>query len=172
MSQPTPFPTDPTPFVAQAEIDSPLGPLTALATAQGLAGLWFDAQAHHPGDFDVPVDAQHPHIAAARNWLVAYWSGRAPEDIALDPQGTPFQQTVWRALRQIACGHTRTYGEVAAQAGNPAAARAAGAAIGRNPLSIIVPCHRVIGRNGSLTGYAGGLERKLALLKHEGVLLA
>ena len=76
MSRPTPFPTDATPFAAQAEIDSPLGPLTALATPRGLAGLWFDAQQHHPGDLDVPVDAQHPHIVAAREWLSAYWSKR------------------------------------------------------------------------------------------------
>lgn len=171
MSQPTPFPADPTPFVAQAELASPLGPLTALATAKGLAGLWFDAQAHHPGEFAVPVDARHRHIAAAREWLAAYWRGDVPAPIALDPQGTAFQQAVWLALLRIATGHTCTYGEIAAQAGNPAAARAAGAAIGRNPLSIIVPCHRVIGRDGSLTGYAGGLERKRALLQHEGVLL-
>ena len=172
MSRATPFPADASPFVAQAELASPLGPLTALATARGLAGLWFDAQAHHPGKFAVAVDAKHRHIAAARDWLDAYWAGKTPAQIALDPQGSAFQQAVWRALRGIARGHTSTYGAIAAQAGNPAAARAAGAAIGRNPLSIIVPCHRVIGRDGSLTGYAGGLERKRALLQHEGVLLA
>jgi len=171
MNRPTPAPLRPCTYAAQATLDTPLGPLTALATARGLAGLWFDAQAHHPGEFDAPVDAQHPHIAAARDWLDAYWAGKAPGAIALDPQGTEFQQAVWRALRGIAPGRTRTYGEIAAQAGNPAAARAAGAAIGRNPLSIVVPCHRVIGRDGSLTGYAGGLERKRALLQHEGVWL-
>ena len=169
--KPTPFPTDATPFAAQAEIDSPLGPLTALATPKGLAGLWFDAQQHHPGALDVPVDAQHPHIVVAREWLSAYWSRRRTSPIALDPQGTPFQQAVWRALLKIAHGHTSTYGEIAALAGRPGGARAAGAAIGRNPVSIIVPCHRVIGRDGSLTGYAGGLDRKQALLVLEGVLL-
>lgn len=171
MSRPTPLPTDARPFAAQAQIDSPLGPLTALATTRGLAGLWFDAQQHHPGDLDVPVDLQHPHIVAAREWLGAYWAKRRTPPIALDPQGTPFQQAVWRALLTIAFGHTSTYGEIAAQAGRPGGARAAGAAIGRNPLSIIVPCHRVIGRDGSLTGYAGGLQRKQALLQLEGVLL-
>jgi methylated-DNA-[protein]-cysteine S-methyltransferase len=171
MSRPTPFPADTTPFVAQAEIDSPLGPLTALATARGLAGLWFDAQQHHPGDLDVPVDPQHRHIAAACEWLSAYWSRRPTSPLALDPQGTPFQLAVWRALMTIAVGRTSTYGEIAAQAGRPGGARAAGAAIGRNPISIIVPCHRVIGRDGSLTGYAGGLPRKQALLQLEGVLL-
>ena len=159
------------PLVAQAMIDSPIGPLTALATKRGLAGLWFDAQQHHPGALDAPVDAQHPHIVAARAWLGAYWSQRPTPALALDPQGTPFQQAVWRALLTIAWGRTSTYGEVAAQAGRPGSARAAGAAIGRNPLSIIVPCHRVIGRDGSLTGYAGGLHRKEALLQLEGVLL-
>lgn len=171
MTHPTRDRPGTTTFVAQAAIDTPLGRLTALATARGLAGLWFDAQAHHPGEFDLPVDAQQPHIAAARDWLDAYWAGKAPGAIALDPQGTDFQQAVWRALRGIAPGRTSTYGEIATQAGNPAASRAAGAAIGRNPLSIIVPCHRVIGRDGSLTGYAGGLERKRALLQHEGVWL-
>ncbi|MDP1692911.1 MAG: methylated-DNA--[protein]-cysteine S-methyltransferase [Burkholderiaceae bacterium] len=163
-----------TAFVAQAEIDTPLGPLTALATERGLAGLWFDVQKHHPGVLDTPVDAAHPHIAATRAWLAAYWAGRDTRTIglALDPQGTPFQHKVWQALLKIRHGHTSTYGEIAAQAGRPEAARAAGAAIGRNPISIIVPCHRVIGRDGSLTGYAGGLQRKQALLKLEGVLLA
>jgi len=172
MSRPTPLPTHAAPFTAQAAIDSPLGPLTALATPQGLAGLWFDAQQHHPGELDVRVDAQDRHIVAARAWLGAYWAGRPTPPIALDPQGTPFQQAVWRALRTIARGRTSTYGEIAAHAGRPGGARAAGAAIGRNPLSIIVPCHRVIGRDGSLTGYAGGLHRKEALLQLEGVLLA
>ena len=159
------------PLTAQAVIDSPIGPLTALATAKGLAGLWFDAQLHHPGALTAPVNAQHPHIAAAREWLAAYWSRRPTPTLVLDPQGTAFQQAVWRALLTIGYGHTRTYGEIAAQAGRPGGARAAGAAIGRNPLSIIVPCHRVIGRDGSLTGYAGGLPRKQALLLREGVLL-
>ena len=163
-------------LVAQAEIDSPLGVLTAVATERGLAGLWFDAQKHHPGALDAPVNAAHRHIAAARAWLDAYWARRSTDIIALtlalDPQGTPFQRAVWQALLKIKPGRTSTYGEIASKAGKPEAARAAGAAIGRNPIGIIVPCHRVIGRDGSLTGYAGGLERKEALLKLEGVLLA
>ena len=160
-------------WVAQADIDSPLGVLTALATERGLAGLWFDAQKHHPGALDAPVNSKHPHIAATRAWLDAYWSRRDTDgiEIALDPQGTPFQRKVWQALLKIKHGRTSTYGEIAAKAGKPAAARAAGAAIGRNSIGIIVPCHRVIGRDGSLTGYAGGLERKEALLTLEGVLL-
>jgi methylated-DNA-[protein]-cysteine S-methyltransferase len=161
------------PLAAQATLDSPLGPLTALATDQGLAGLWFDAQKHHPGDLDAPTDANNPHIVAMRRWLDAYWSGRnpSPRDVTLDLHGTPFQRAVWKALLGISFGHTRTYGEVAAQVGQGAVPRATGTAVGRNPISILVPCHRVIGANGSLTGYAGGLPRKEKLLQHEGVLL-
>ena len=91
--------------------------------------------------------------------------------MALDLHGTAFQQAVWRALQTLARGATSTYGQIAAQAGSPAAVRATGAAIGRNPVGILVPCHRVLGRDGSLTGYAGGLHRKQALLQLEGVLL-
>jgi methylated-DNA-[protein]-cysteine S-methyltransferase len=159
------------PLVAQATIETPVGPLTALATNKGLAGLWFDAQQHHPGDLDAPVDAKNVHIVAVQRWLDAYWSGRdaSPRDVALDLHGTPFQRAVWQALLGIALGRTRTYGEIASQIG--AAPRAVGTAVGRNPVSILVPCHRVIGANGSLTGYAGGLPRKEKLLQHEGVLL-
>jgi methylated-DNA-[protein]-cysteine S-methyltransferase len=161
-------------LVAQADIDTPLGPLRALATARGLAGLWFDDCKHHPGRLDAPLDPDNVHIVAARRWFAAYWAGADPDvhALTLDPQGTPFQHAVWQALLKIPLGGTSTYGEIAAQAGNPAASRAAGAAIGRNPLTIVVPCHRVIGRDGSLTGYAAGLPRKEALLRHEGVRLA
>jgi methylated-DNA-[protein]-cysteine S-methyltransferase len=161
------------PLVAQATIDSPIGPLTALATNKGLAGLWFDAQKHHPGDLDAPVDANNPHIVAAKRWLDAYWAGRdpSPRDVMLDLHGTLFQRAVWKALLGIPIGRTKTYGEIAAQVGLGAVPRATGTAVGRNPVSILVPCHRVIGANGSLTGYAGGLPRKEKLLQHEGVLL-
>lgn len=161
------------PLVAQSRIDTPVGPMTALATERGLAGLWFDAQAHRPESFDAPLDDAHPHALAARRWLDAYWAGAPTEAIAvpLDLHGTAFQRAVWQALLRIGHGHTRTYGQIAAEVGEPGSARAAGAAIGRNPVGVIVPCHRVIGASGSLTGYAGGLPRKLALLQHEGVLL-
>ncbi len=161
------------PLVAQATIDSPIGPLTALATNKGLAGLWFDAQKHHPGDLDAPLNANHPHIVAVQRWLDAYWAGGDPSplDVALDLHGTTFQRAVWKALLGIPFGRTKTYGEIAAQVGRGAVPRATGTAVGRNPVSILVPCHRVIGANGSLTGYAGGLPRKEKLLQHEGVLL-
>jgi len=154
---------------AQARVDTPLGALTLVATTRGLAGAWFDGQAHHPGAIDAPVNPAHPHLARAARELAAYFEGRKRDfDIPLDATGTAFQQAVWRALRQIAPGATTSYGEVAQRIGRASAVRAVGAAVGRNPISIVVPCHRVLGRDGSLTGYAGGLDRKRALLAHEG----
>lgn len=157
------------PLAAQARIQTPLGPLTAAATDAGLVGLWFDGQAHHPGALDAPVNPDHPHIARARSRLERYWRGEAVrfDDVPLDLHGTPFQRTVWQALRKISRGGTCSYSDIAAAIGAPAAARAAGAAIGRNPVSVIVPCHRVLGRHGALTGYAGGLDRKVSLLELE-----
>lgn len=171
------------PLEAQAVLDSPIGPLTALATARGVAGLWFDDQTRSPGALDVPVVADDPHIGALQRWLDGYWAGRdpSPDDVPLDLHGSAFQRAVWRSLLAIPFGRTRSYGEIAAELDgvsasaarvNGTAARAVGTAVGRNPVSILVPCHRVIGRDGSLTGYAGGLQRKEHLLRHEGVLLA
>ena len=161
-------------LIAQADIDTPIGALTALATASGIAGLWFDNQAHHPGALDAPRDPSNAHIISMQRWLDAYWAGSepSPQGVALDLHGTPFQRAVWSALLAIPFGRTQSYGEIAAQVGPAAVPRATGAAIGRNPVSILVPCHRVIGANGSLVGYAGGLPRKQRLLQHEGVLLA
>jgi methylated-DNA-[protein]-cysteine S-methyltransferase len=159
------------PFVAQARIETPLGPLTATATAHGLAGLWFDAQSHHPGDLTAPVGENNPFINKARRELAAYWKdGRTAFTVPLDLQGTPFQQSVWRLLRGISPGQLESYGAMATRLGQPKAARAVGAAVGRNPIGIIVPCHRVVGANGALTGYAGGLDRKQALLRLEGAI--
>jgi methylated-DNA-[protein]-cysteine S-methyltransferase len=159
------------PLAAQARLSTPLGPVTLAATKRGLAGLWFDGQRHHPGPLEAPLDPDQRWIAAAREQLAAYWQGRMPLRFAvpLDLQGTPFQQRVWAALLQVTPGRTCSYSELAQAAGLPAAVRAVGAAIGRNPVSIIVPCHRIIGRDGSLTGYAGGLQRKQSLLHLEGV---
>ena len=157
---------------AQARLNSPLGPLTAAATAQGLAGLWFDGQAHHPGPLAAPLDPQQPWLQAAARALDAYLAGQPLPSLAFDLHGTPFQRAIWQALLAIPAGQTRTYAQMAQAAGSPAAVRAAGAAIGRNPVSVFVPCHRVLGRDGSLTGYAGGLDRKRALLVLEGALPA
>jgi methylated-DNA-[protein]-cysteine S-methyltransferase len=164
----------PTPdIVAQGRIDTPLGPLTLWATERGLAAVLFDAQKHHPGASEAEVSLRHPHIALAARELGEYFAGkRRAFEVPIDPQGTPFQHEVWRALRTIACGRLQSYGEVARRIGRPAAVRAVGAAVGRNPLGIIVPCHRVVGSDGSLTGFAAGLPRKRALLVLEGSLSA
>lgn len=161
----TPNPT----LQAQARIATPLGTMTAAATAAGLAGLWFDGQRHHPGALAAPVDPDQRWLRAAAAALAAYFDGQRPPALTLAPHGTPFQLAVWQALRAIPSGATRSYAQVAQAIGRPAAVRAVGAAIGRNPISILVPCHRVRGSDGGLTGYAGGLERKRSLLRHEGV---
>ena len=161
------------PLIARAEIDTPLGPMTALATTHGLAALLFGSDKYHPGPFDVPIDAANRHVQAAHRWLDTSWAGREPDTAALsfDLHGTAFQRAVWQVLLQIPLGRTWTYGEVATKVGHGAVPRATGTAIGRNPVAVIVPCHRVIGANGSLTGYAGGLPLKEKLLQREGVLL-
>jgi methylated-DNA-[protein]-cysteine S-methyltransferase len=144
--------------------------MTALATDQGLAGLWFDGQKHHPGPLQAPEDPHHRVLQATARWLQVFWAtGQDSEPMpALDLRnGTPFQRAVWTALLAIPSGSTSTYAAVAAAAGAPAAVRAAGAADGRKPVSVIVPCHRVHGRSGAHTGYAGGLDRKRALLALE-----
>jgi methylated-DNA-[protein]-cysteine S-methyltransferase len=165
--------TRPSPLAAQARIDSPLGPLRLAATERGLAGLWFEDQAHHPGELEASEDPGQPHIARTAAELRAYWCGEAVVFSApLDLLGTAFQQQVWQALRALPRGATCSYGELAASIGRANAVRAVAAAVGRNPLGIVVPCHRVLGRDGSLTGYAGGLERKRALLHLEGVCTA
>jgi methylated-DNA-[protein]-cysteine S-methyltransferase len=159
--------------LVQGTIESPLGPLAALACDAGLMGLWFDDQQHSPGMLDAPVDDAQRWIAQARAELALYFAGRLREfKVALAPQGTAFQEAVWRRLCAIRCGDTLSYGRIARELGSPQASRAVGAAVGRNPISILVPCHRVIGENGALTGYAGGLHRKQALLDIEGIVLA
>ena len=159
------------PLRAQARLSSPLGPITLAATDDGLAGLWFDGQKHHPGVLDAPDDPRQIWIAQAAEELDAYWrGGAAPHTrfhVALDLAGTPFQRGVWHALLDIACGERCAYRDIAERIGAPSALRAVGAAIGRNPVSVIVPCHRVVGRDGTLTGYAGSLDRKRALLRLE-----
>ncbi|MDO9071825.1 MAG: methylated-DNA--[protein]-cysteine S-methyltransferase [Rubrivivax sp.] len=160
-------------YEAQLRTASPLGPLTLAATRHGLALVWFDDQTHRSAAVDAPVDETHPHLALAARELAAYWQAPLQRfTVPLDPPGTPFQQAVWQVLRGIAPGRLISYGDVASAVGRPAAARAVGAAIGRNPLGIVVPCHRVVGAGGALTGYAGGLHRKQALLVLEGARLA
>lgn len=155
-------------------LDSPLGPIVLAASARGLAGLWFDGQRHQPDASGWREAPQHPLLRRTALLLQAYFAGRPaplPADLPLDLHaGTAFQRAVWLALLRIPRGGTTSYGGLAAGLGKPAAVRAVGAAVGRNPVSILVPCHRVLGSDGSLTGYAGGLDRKTALLRLEGVL--
>ena len=145
------------------------GSLILAATKHGLAGVWFEDQKHLPDTSGWPLAARHPLLLAACSQLAEYFAGRRQHfDLPLDLSGgTPFQQSVWQALLKIAPGTTTSYGALAASIGKPAAVRALGAAVGRNPLSIVVPCHRVLGLDGALTGYAGGLPRKSALLQLE-----
>ena len=155
----------------QTTTPSPLGPLLLAASAQGLAGVWFEDQRYRPDPQGWPEDPRHPVLQQAIAQLDAYFAGDLQRfDLPLDlGRGTPFQQAVWRALIDLAPGQTTRYGDLARGLGRPRAARAVGAAVGRNPLSIVVPCHRVLGAAGALTGYAGGLERKQALLRLEGL---
>lgn len=139
------------------------------ATFKGLRGLWFEGQRHMPDSASWPEQSDHTVLVQARQELDEYFSGQRhvfalPLDLSY---GTDFQQTVWQALGEIPFGKTQTYGGLSQQLGRPSAVRAVAAAIGRNPISIVVPCHRVLGADGSLTGYAGGLARKQALLHLE-----
>lgn len=153
---------------AQALIDTPLGRARIARTARGLAGLWFEGQQHHPGELPAPYDGDDPLLREATTQLQRYFVGTLVcFDLSLDLLGSPFQCTVWQALLGIPAGRACSYGELAQAIGKPAAARAVGAALGRNPVSIVVPCHRVVGAGGALTGYAGGVERKRALLALE-----
>jgi methylated-DNA-[protein]-cysteine S-methyltransferase len=163
------------PSLVYTECSSPLGAIWLAATDAGLAGMWFVGQRHAPDDSDwtrVSSFQQHAVLSAANQQLQAYFAGHLRQfDLPLDLRGgTAFQQSVWQALLRIPVGETSSYGEISRRIAKPLAIRAVGTAIGRNPISIIVPCHRVLGANGSLTGYAGGLDRKLALLQLEGAL--
>jgi methylated-DNA-[protein]-cysteine S-methyltransferase len=154
--------------VAQRTLTTRLGPLLLARSQRGLCGVWFEGQSHHPGVLAVPVKSADPVLDQAAAELNNYFAGGASGfTVPLEPQGTAFERQVWLALRDIAYGQTRTYSELAHSLGAAQAVRAVGAAIGKNPLSIIVPCHRVLGRGGRLTGYAGGLPRKQALLNLE-----
>lgn len=147
----------------------PLGILLLAASPHGLCGLYFDGHKYFKGPHGWRENAANPHLQAAKRQLDEYFAGRRCEfDLALDLGGTPFQQAVWTALRRLPFGATTTYRAIAQSVDNPKAVRAAGTAIGRNPVSIVVPCHRVLGTSGGLSGYAGGLKRKRFLLALEG----
>ncbi len=148
---------------------SPVGILTLIATEKGLAAiLWEDDKPNRVKVTAGETDKSHPVLLECEKQLNEYFAGKRKEfSVKLDPVGTEFQKSVWRQLSKIPFGETRSYGELAKKLGNPKAGRAVGAANGKNPLSIVVPCHRVIGADGKLTGFAGGLENKEKLLKLE-----
>lgn len=160
---------------------SPWGDLWLSACDAGLSGLWFTDQKHLPDFSDQRMwqRAEHRHMREAMRQLERYALGKpAPQDFELGQTlplhfngGTPFQRSVWAALLHIPLGSSTSYGALASSLGQPQASRAVGAAVGRNPIGILVPCHRVLGARGALTGYAGGLERKVALLRLEGLIL-
>jgi len=157
-------------MIRYARLKTPLGTLLATAAGETLTGLYFDGRPHAPQVREEwKDDPQASLFGECARQLAAYLAGnRRDFDLPLAPEGTPFQRRVWREIARIAYGETIAYAELARRAGAPASARAAGAATGRNPLSIVVPCHRVVGSAGSLTGYAGGIERKARLLALEG----
>jgi methylated-DNA-[protein]-cysteine S-methyltransferase len=150
-------------------MDSPVGRLKLVATDEGLTAILWPIE--RPGRVRLNAaleDARHPVLVEAERQLAEYFEGRRTRfDLKLDFAGTAFQQKVWRALLTIPFGETRSYAQIAKQVGSPGASRAVGAANGRNPISIVAPCHRVIGAGGKLTGFAGGLEAKAYLLALE-----
>lgn len=156
---------------------SPLGDILLAADDEGLTGLWFEGQKYYAAKLDPSnTRKETPAIEAARAWLDQYFAGAVPTvDVALHFIGTPFQNEIWQMLYEIPYGQTSTYGALAAELARRRgrehmSAQAVGGAVGKNEVSIIVPCHRVVGANGSLTGYAGGIDKKIELLRLEGAL--
>lgn len=147
---------------------SPLGPLTLASDGKSLTGLWLEGQKYFPELDPFCVQPALPAFTAAAAWLDRYFAGEkpCPGEFPLSPAGSAFQRRVWMLLAEIPYGETATYGELASCLGS--SARAVGGAVGHNPISIILPCHRVLGAGGTLTGYAGGIGKKIWLLRHEG----
>jgi methylated-DNA-[protein]-cysteine S-methyltransferase len=150
-----------------SEMNSPVGELLLRGNGSALTGMYMQKQRYRPPlpEHYVRDDAK---FSTAREQMTAYFAGELKQfELALEPEGSEFQKIVWRALLDIPFGVTESYGSLAKRIGNPNASRAVGLANGHNPIGIIIPCHRVIGANGSLTGYGGGIERKQWLLAHE-----
>ncbi len=154
--------------------DSPLGGILLAADEIGLTGLWFDGEKYFADNLlDEHIERETPILKEAKRWLDIYFTGREPDFMPpLHPIGSAFRQSVWEILLQIPYGQTVTYGEIARQLADKQgiakmSAQAVGGAVGHNEISVIIPCHRVVGTSGSLTGYAGGVDKKAALLKLE-----
>ena len=157
-------------MIRYARFATPLGAVFATAVDNALTGIYFEGQRHAPAiSPEWREDPGHAPLAECACQLIGYLEGvRDSFELPLAPEGTEFQKRVWREIARIPRGETLSYAELALRAGAPGAARAAGAATGRNPISVVVPCHRVVGSGGDLTGYAGGLDRKTRLLELEG----
>lgn len=156
-------------------VTTPLGDYVLAAEGEALTGVWRRDQSHppRPERLGEAAGGTDPLLDTAERQLLAYLAGEREDfDLPLAPHGTDFQQEVWRLLRAIPRGETTTYGGIARELGRPRGSQAVGAAVGRNPLSIVVPCHRVLAADGAMTGYAGGIETKQALLLLEGAALA
>ena len=158
--------------------ESPMGMITVASTENAVVGLWFDGQkyfAYGLAESEACEEQENSILTDVKRWLDIYFAGKEPDfDLPLNPTGTDFQKSVWSILCTIPYGKTMTYGQIAAQIAAERgiarmSAQAVGGAVGHNPLSIIVPCHRVVGMNGSLTGYGGGIDRKIKLLTLEGI---
>ena len=153
--------------MAKTTFHSPIGRLLLVANVSGITEITYLEEGNTESD-----KSEHPVLEEAKKQLTEYFKGRRKTfDLPINPSGTPFQESVWKELQYIPYGTTTTYSEVSRKLNNPKAVRAVGKANGLNPISIIIPCHRVIGANQALTGYAGGIDKKRWLLKHEGALL-
>ena len=153
------------------DVVSPLGPLTILASDNGVHAIAFGSDRTEQVKINLPRAVNHPIIDAVAEQLSMYFNGTLKVfDLPLGLHGTNFQKQVWNLLLDIPIGETRTYGDIARALGNAGASQAVGAANGKNPVAIVVPCHRVIGASGHLTGYAGGMDKKKFLLAHEGII--
>lgn len=155
--------------IVYRDMVTPLGEMRLVASGKGLRGAWFTDQASLPPAEGWTRAESDPILEQARRELEDWFADRRRDfEVPLDPVGTPFQHEVWRALCQLDFGQLASYGELARAVGRPKGAQAIGGAVGRNPVIIIIPCHRIIGADTSLTGFGGGLPRKQALLRHEG----
>ncbi|MDW3176861.1 MAG: methylated-DNA--[protein]-cysteine S-methyltransferase [Acidimicrobiia bacterium] len=155
--------------LTRSTVDSPVGLLRLIGSDSGLRAILWPEEREGRVTFDETIiDGEHPVLTETATQLASYLAGdRHDFDLPLDPVGTDFQREVWAGLQEIPYGETQTYGELADSLEKPGAARAVGAATGRNPISIVIPCHRLVGSTGALTGFAGGIESKRWLLNHE-----
>lgn len=162
----------------KTQYSSPIGQLLIVSDEKALIGLWFEGQKYFLGTIyeEIKQDDQQPILIQTKKWLDQYFDLQYPliTDLPLAPRGTEFQQAIWKILCQIPYGEVTTYAKIASQVADiyhkpRMSAQAVGGAVGHNPISIIIPCHRVVGSQGSLTGYAGGIDKKIQLLEHEGV---